>query len=212
MKVIKLVNQVASENTYLLYNEQATLVIDPGSDYQAILTKITEIGKPVVAILLTHTHYDHIMGIEPVREAFGHPPVYVSDKEASWLYTPADNLSGLARHSDMADVIVKPAEEVFEYDKPYDLAGFHFSVVKTPGHSWGGVSFVFDQEELVFTGDALFKGTVGRWDLPTSNYQDLMTGIKTNLFTLPEHYTVHPGHGMNTTIGTEMRENPHFQA
>lgn len=210
MKIVKILNQVAYENTYLLHNDQATLVIDPGSDYPTILQKIEEIGKPVVAILLTHTHYDHIMGIEPVRQAFNNPPVYVSDKEASWLYTPTDNLSGLDRHSDMPDVVVNPAEEVFQYDQPYDLAGFHFSVVKTPGHSWGGVSFVFPEEEMVFTGDALFKGTVGRSDLPTSNYQDLITGIKENLFTLPEHYLVHPGHGMNTTIGTEIKYNPHF--
>lgn len=210
MKISKIINHVVHENTYILSNDDAIIVIDPGSDSDTIITKIKELSKPVIAILLTHTHYDHIMGLDAVREAFDHPPVYVSDKEASWLYTPTDNLSGLERHSDLPDVIAKPAEEHFQYDVPYYLGNFTFSVVKTPGHSWGGVSFIFHDDDVVFTGDALFKGTIGRWDLPTSNHEDLIRGIKENLFTLPEHYVVHPGHGMNTTIGTEIRYNPHF--
>lgn len=210
MKIISIVNPVAYENTYILEKDNSLLVIDPGSDTATILKKLRALDKPVVAIILTHAHYDHIMGIEAVREAFSQPPVYVSDKEASWLYTPAENLSGLDRHSDMADVIVQPAEYHFIYDKPYELADFRFTVVPTPGHSWGGVSFVFDEEAVVFTGDALFRGTIGRTDLPTSNFKDLIAGIKSQLLTLPEHYRVYPGHGMNTTIGTEKRYNPYF--
>lgn len=210
MKILKTVNTFARENTYYLVNDQACLVIDPGSDTDVICQKLTEINKPVAAILLTHAHYDHIMGVDVVREMFGQPLVYVSEKEESWLYTPTENLSGLSRHNDMADVIIKPADHYFKYEEPYDIAGFHFQVLRTPGHSHGGVSFVFPKEELVFSGDALFKEAIGRTDLPTSNFEDLITSIKTQLFTLPKHYMVYPGHGWDTTIGHEKNFNPFF--
>lgn len=210
MKILKTINAVASENTYFLTNDQAVLVIDPGSDSQKIIDTLIKIDKPVAAILLTHTHYDHIMSVDIVRERFNYPPVYVSEHEASWLYTPVANLSGLARHDDMADVVIQPAEKIFVLHQTYQLAGFEFTVRPTPGHSIGGVSFVFDQDEVVITGDALFKGTIGRTDLPTSDHQALLTGIRGQLFTLPDHYTVYPGHGMNTTIGNEKRFNPYF--
>lgn len=211
MNILKTINEVARENTYFLTNDQAIIVIDPGSDSQKIIDTLTRLDRPVAAILLTHTHYDHIMSVDIVRQQFGHPPVYVSEQEASWLYTPVDNLSGLARHNDMADVVIKPAENTFVLHQTYQLAGFEFTVRPTPGHSIGGVSFVFEQEEAVITGDALFKGTIGRTDLPTSDQQALLNGIRDQLFTLPDHYTVYPGHGMNTTIGEEKRFNPFFQ-
>lgn len=211
MDILKLLNTVAGENTYFLTNDQAVLVIDPGSDSDKIIETLTKIGKPVAAILLTHTHYDHIMSVDVVRDQFGQPPVYVSEHEASWLYTPTDNLSGLARHDDMADVIIRPADHHFVEHQTYDLAGFRFEVRPTPGHSIGGVSFVFQEEEAVITGDALFKGTIGRADLPTSDFDSLISGIKTQLFTLPDHYMVYPGHGMNTTIGQEKAFNRFFQ-
>ena len=81
-------------------------------------------------------------------------------------------------------------------------------MVQTPGHSWGGVSFVFPKEELVITGDALFRETIGRYDLPTGNFDQLISGIKDKLLTLPGHYQVYPGHGRDTTISHEKVFNP----
>lgn len=210
MKLHKTINAVAGENTYYLENDTHLLVIDPGSDWEKIHDKITQLNKPIIAILLTHTHYDHIMSLDLVRQHFGQPPVYVASEEADWLYRPEMNLSGLPRHDDMENVICQPAEEIFQYDQPYDLAGFVFTAVPTPGHSAGGVSFIFPEEEVVLTGDALFRGSIGRTDLPTSNLDDLLTGIQTQFFSLPDHYTIYPGHGMNSTIGHERRTNPFF--
>ncbi|MBM7642572.1 MBL fold metallo-hydrolase [Streptococcus loxodontisalivarius] len=211
MDIQKTLNSAARENTYYLINDQAVIVIDPGSNTQEILDQLTSFQKPVAAILLTHTHYDHIMSLEAVRQHFNQPPVYVSAKEADWLGSPIDNLSGLDRHSDMEDVIASPAEHHFQFDEQYDLAGFQFRVVETPGHSIGGVSIIFDQEEFVITGDALFREAIGRWDLPTGNYDQLITSIKEKLFTLPNHYKVYPGHGTDTTISHEKNVNPFFR-
>ncbi|MCU9534292.1 MBL fold metallo-hydrolase [Streptococcus sp. CSL10205-OR2] len=210
MKILKSVNRMAGENTYYLTNNQATIVIDPGSNTKDILNKITSLGKPVVAILLTHTHYDHIVSVDDVREAFNHPPVYVSKQEADWLGSPKDNLSALGRFEGMGDVIIKPADYFYDDHKDYNIEGFQFKVVETPGHSIGSVSLIFPESEAVFTGDALFKGTIGRTDLPTGNYDQLITSIKTQLLTLPKHYRVFPGHGQNTVISHEKMFNPYL--
>ena len=209
MKIRRILNPVAQENTYILENDTACLVIDPGS---SILAELKASDKPVAAILLTHTHYDHIMSVEAVRQAYNYPPVYVAEAEKDWLMNPIDNLSGLPRHDDMEDVIVNPADFYFDFTTTYNISNFQFKVVlvPTPGHSIGGVSFIFDKEETVFSGDALFKETIGRWDLPTGNHDQLLTSIREQLFTLPNHYKVFPGHGWDTTIGHEKNFNPHF--
>ncbi|MGT2742165.1 MBL fold metallo-hydrolase [Streptococcus plurextorum] len=206
MNILKQLNTVAGENTYILSNDQALIVIDPGSDSITLVQKLRELDKPVAAILLTHTHYDHIMGVELVRQSFDRPPVYVSPLEANWLGSPIDN--GSARHPELGDVIVTPAEVLFETDRIYDISGFSFRVLPTPGHSLGSVSIVFDEDKLVFSGDALFKETIGRTDLPTGDFDTLIESIRTQLLTLPSRYDVYPGHGYNTTIGHEKTFNP----
>ena len=211
MKLHKTLNPVAYENTYYLESDSHIILVDPGSNWEVIERKIREIEKPIAAILLTHTHYDHIMSLDLVRNAFNHPPVYVAKSEAEWLFTPEYNLSGLERHSDMDDIILVPAEKHFVYHQDYDFAGFHFYVLETPGHSIGGVSFVFPNEELVISGDALFRENIGRTDLYTGNLEQLLTSIRNELLTLPNHYAVHPGHGHPTTIGHEKMFNPFLQ-
>ena len=121
MKIHKTANPVAYENTYYLEGEKHVIVVDPGSHWEAIRHTIENINKPICAILLTHAHYDHIMSLDLVRETFGNPPVYIAESEASWLYTPVDNLSGLPRHDDMADVVAKPAEHTFVFHEEYQL-------------------------------------------------------------------------------------------
>ncbi|MBS7577168.1 MULTISPECIES: MBL fold metallo-hydrolase [unclassified Enterococcus] len=209
LSVQKLTNRVANENTYFIYNDKFLLIVDPGSETEQILATIDTINLPIAAIILTHTHYDHIMSVEAIRAKYIDVPVYVSPKEAEWLYTPELNLSGLDRHNDMSDVIVQPAEFEFVDYENYSLGEMSFKVLPTPGHSAGGISFLFD--EFVITGDALFKGTIGRTDLFTGNQEQLINGIKTELLTLPETLTVLPGHGQPTTIREEKWFNPFFK-
>ncbi|MGT2934388.1 MBL fold metallo-hydrolase [Streptococcus castoreus] len=210
MTIITITNPIAEENTYLLVNQQAILVIDPGSNGKGIRDHIKSLNKPVAAILLTHTHYDHIMSLEEVRHFCQFPSVYVAKEEASWLYTPELNLSGLIRHADMPNIICQPADKIFQYQTPYNIANFHFCVVPTPGHSTGSVSFIFPEQGIIFSGDALFRESIGRTDLPTGNFSQLITSIKTQLFSLPNHYHVYPGHGPSTTISHEKNANPFF--
>ena len=150
------------------------------------------------------------MSVDAVRD-LTKAPVYVSELEADWLYTPTLNLSGLPRHDhDLPNIVVKAAEHTFEINQPYQISGFSFTVLATPGHSQGGVSFVFEDEQVVFTGDALFSGTIGRTDLNTGDLATLKQSIITQLFTLPSHFHVFPGHGPQTTIDIEKHTNPFF--
>ncbi|QIL46314.1 MBL fold metallo-hydrolase [Vagococcus coleopterorum] len=198
----------AAENCYFIYNEDNLLIVDPGNDFDKIKTFITETNRKPVAILLTHTHYDHIGAVEEVRHYYD-IPVYVSPYEQAWLSSPEDNLSGLMRHSDMADIVCEPADFEFEATS-YTLGGMTFEVRETPGHSRGGVSFVFHDDQFVITGDALFAGSIGRSDLPTGNMEQLLTSVQTQLFSLPPEFIAYPGHNGPTTIGHEIATNPFF--
>lgn len=200
-------NQVAEENTYFIFNDQTVLIVDPGSDEEVLIGTLKKINRKPGAILLTHAHYDHIMGVECLRRVDDFP-VYVNAKEEKWLFTPNLNLSGLLRHANIKNVVVSKANEFFVEDKEYTIDGITFKVIATPGHTIGGVSFLFDN--FVLTGDVLFKGTIGRTDLPTGNLDQLSASIKEKLFTLSEDLTVFPGHAEVTTIGQEKRENPFF--
>ena len=208
MHIEQIKTGMIEENCYLVYNDEALLIIDPGEDAAKIKTQIEKTQQQPVAILLTHTHYDHIGAVEELRQ-FYQIPVYVSPLEQSWLGDPILNLSGLGRHDDIANIIVSPAEYEFEM-KPYRLGNMTFRVVPTPGHSIGSVIFIFD--DFVVSGDALFKGSIGRTDLYTGNLEQLLHSIQTQLFVLPDEFAVYPGHGDATTIEHEKRTNPFFNA
>ncbi|EOS7772717.1 MBL fold metallo-hydrolase [Enterococcus hirae] len=208
MHIEQIKTGMIEENCYLVYNDEALLIIDPGEDAAKIKTQIEKTQQQPVAILLTHTHYDHIGAVEKLRQ-FYQIPVYVSPLEQSWLGDPILNLSGLGRHDDIANIIVSPAEYEFEM-KPYRLGNMTFRVIPTPGHSIGSVSFIFD--DFVVSGDALFKGSIGRTDLYTGNLEQLLHSIQTQLFVLPDEFAVYPGHGDATTIEHEKRTNPFFNA
>lgn len=192
------------ENCYLVWQLQDLLIIDPGSDASLLKEQIKKTQAQPLAILLTHTHYDHIGAVEELRE-FYQIPVYVSPLENNWLSNPVLNLS--SRHPELGGVVVQPAEHEFEL-KRYQIGAISFQVVATPGHSHGSLSFIFD--DFVISGDALFKGSIGRTDLYTGNLEQLLHSIQSELFTLPEYFKVFPGHGEPTTIAWEKQTNPFF--
>ena len=204
MKIEKIVNKIAQENTYLLSNSTSHLIIDPGSDSSALLERLKITDKTISAILLTHAHFDHIIGLNELRKHFPDVPIYLHSAEKEWMKNPKLNASFFF----LGTAVTGPEADYF-----YEINAFKFQVLETPGHSIGGVSLLFklENESFVFSGDALFKNAIGRWDLPTGNQAQLLKSIREQLFTLDENTQVFPGHGPKTSIGTEKQNNPFFQ-
>lgn len=207
MKIEKIVSEIAQENAYILSNSAFSLLIDPGSQPEKIIKKLKEINKPLAAVLLTHAHFDHIMGLDVIKKDYPQALVFLHENEKEWLSHPELNASALMLHPITCETKV---DEYYVCDAPYNFSGMAFTVRHTPGHSTGGISLVFEEEKLVFSGDALFSGSIGRTDLPSGNLSQLLQSIKQGLFSLPDDFTVYPGHGLTTTIGKEKLYNPFF--
>nr|WP_233167595.1 MBL fold metallo-hydrolase [Paenibacillus roseus] len=194
-------------NCYLISSEATrdAVVIDPGMKPDRVLAKVKEQGLKVEAILLTHAHFDHMGGVDEVRKAWG-CPVYIHDLEAEWLTDPRKN--GSMRWSEVTSPLsTEPAEYALDEGQVLKLIGLEFRVYHTPGHSPGSVSFLCG--EHLFSGDVLFRQSVGRSDLPGGNERDLFDSIRGKLYTFSPETRVYPGHGPQTTIGYEMLHNPY---
>lgn len=205
-QVRQIVTGIIEENCYIIYEQDKALIVDPGDETSKIKDEIEELGVSPIAIILTHTHYDHIGSLEDIRIDYD-IPVYVSVEEQDWLGDPEKNLSA----NKPFKIIANEAEYTFEPVQTLEIDNFSFDVVPTPGHSPGGVSFIFHEDRFVISGDALFAGSVGRTDLPGSNPYILLDGIREHLFALPDDYIIYPGHGGDSTIAREKNTNPFFQ-
>ncbi|MFC4651763.1 MBL fold metallo-hydrolase [Lactococcus nasutitermitis] len=205
MKIEKIINEIAQENTYLLSNSSSCLVIDPGNDSDGLLSHLKILNLSLAAILLTHAHFDHIWGLPALVEQFPDVPIFLHEAEKDFPQNATLNASMTLLHQ---PIIVPLANHFYQIGKDYTLADFKFSVRYTPGHSIGGVSLVFPEEKVVFSGDSLFRNTIGRWDLPTGNHEQLLNSIRTEIFSLPDDYQILPGHGSVTTIHQEKHYNP----
>ena len=208
-KIAVVVSRPFAENTYLAQIEgrKDCLIVDPGTEPDQILAYLSQQGLTPAAILNTHGHGDHIAGNEPLKAIFPGCPLVIGAKEAPKLADAELNLSaqyGMAMTSPPADVLVSEGDT-------YSAAGFDLEVRETPGHSSGHVVFIWKGGSpwLVFGGDVLFQGSVGRTDFPDGSGRELTASIKNKLFTLPDDTIVLPGHGDATTIGEEKRSNPY---
>lgn len=194
-------------NAYLLSvmdgEQERSVVIDPGMNPKRLLDRIA--GTKVEAILLTHAHFDHMGGVEELRK-LANCPVYIHDLEADWLTDPRKN--GSMRWQDVTPPLsTDPAEYALAEGQSLELIGHTFRVMHTPGHSPGSVSFICGQH--LFSGDVLFRQSVGRTDLPGGRERDLYDSIRLKLYKLPDDTVVYPGHGGRTTIGFEKANNPY---
>jgi len=199
--VRKLVVGPYASNCYIAGSEATKegMIIDPGADAKEILRAVDKLGLTIKLIVLTHRHPDHVGAAAQVKEATG---------------------AGMAAHAECARYLPQSpsyvyessfeaapkADRILKEDDNIDVGGLHFTVLHTPGHTPCGISIY--GEGHVFTGDTLFNYGIGRYDLIDGDYDSLINGIKTKLLTLPPETIVHPGHGPDSTIATEIRANP----
>lgn len=196
------------ENTLFvsLPRSKECLVIDPGFGSPRIVEQLTTLQKTPVAILLTHGHVDHIAGVGGLRQAWPEIPILIGAGDASMLTDPQLNLSAPFG----MPITAPPATQTLTHQERLVVAGIPLEVREIPGHSPGHVVFVHStgNPPIVFGGDVLFQGSIGRTDFPGGDQQLLIDGIHRKLFDLPENTLVFPGHGPTTTIGQEKRDNP----
>ncbi|MBY0220909.1 MBL fold metallo-hydrolase [Mammaliicoccus sciuri] len=193
-------------NCYVIEDEEKNcLVFDPGEEGEALLSELQKLSLKPVAIMLTHAHFDHIGAIETIRSAYD-IPVYVHEAEKDWLGNP--QLNGSGKYPMFPDVICKPADILLKDEKNLQVGPFTMEVRHTPGHSPGSVSYVFADEGFAIVGDTLFRGSIGRTDLPGGHTETLLSSIHNELLSLDEELMIYPGHGPATTPGIEQDQNP----
>jgi glyoxylase-like metal-dependent hydrolase (beta-lactamase superfamily II) len=190
-------------NSYLVEDEETrdAVVIDANLEPELMVELVARRGCTVRAVLLTHTDIDHIAGLERLRQEFGNVPVAVHEAEREVVADGRSLRSEFARPLPSFTNV-----ELLVPGQAYRVGSLEFEVMHTPGHSPGGVTLAIGN--LLFTGDALFAGSIGRSDFSNSDGRALLEGIRSQLLTQPDDFLVFSGHGPVTTIGQERRYNP----
>ncbi len=200
------------ENTYLIsHNDGSCLIVDPGcytaSEHKKLTDYLSAANLKPLAIVNTHAHIDHILGLDYLRNHY-QIPFYLHPLELDVLQWAPQ--SGRMWGFDIQ------LPELPEYHLPdsgaLKIGNIELEIILCPGHSPGSVCFIHNEGAWLTGGDVLFKEGIGRTDLPGGNHQQLITSIKEELFRLPGHYTVFPGHGPETTLEHEQRHNPFLGA
>ena len=191
-------------NCYIAKNKETgeALIIDPADSPSKIELKVNAMGARPVAVLLTHGHFDHIMRVEAVREKY-QIPVYACRQEEEMLREPSVNMTDQMGKS----CSIRP--DVFLDDlQVFEAAGFSIQMIHTPGHTKGSCCYYLKEEGVLFSGDTLFCGSVGRTDFPGGSASQIRNSLHRLLAALPDDTSVYPGHDTSTTIGYEKRYNP----
>lgn len=207
LNIHTIVSMPFSENTYVVWQpgRQEAVVIDPGLEPHLILDLLKEEQLTVAAILNTHGHGDHIGGNADLKQAFPEAPLIIGVNEVALLSDPEANMSAPFG----MPIISPPADRTVTEGDTVEAAGIRLEILDVPGHSPGHIAYVYrNSPSLVFGGDVLFRGSIGRHDFANASGQLLFRSIRDKLYTLPPDTVVYPGHGPVTTIGQESRSNP----
>lgn len=198
MIIKRMMAGVYAANCYILFDEETkeAVVLDPGGDIDDVCRALNQFGAKVKYILLTHGHFDHTTGVDGLK----------AKTRATVAISKEDNDMILNNTMYYGPLIKGGAELLLKHGDVLKFGNYKIEVLATPGHTPGGTCFL--TEGNVFTGDTLFKGSVGRSDLIGGDHNALIRSIKNNLMPLNDSVAVHPGHGPSSTIGQERMENP----
>lgn len=201
--VEKLEVGVFAENCYIVGcpSSLKSVVIDPGDEIDRIVNRIRELGLDVEQVFLTHGHIDHVKEVNSFLETFD-VPVCMNAKDQFLL----DNLPAQAAIFGLSTAGIPQVDKYIDEGDMLSVGQLDFSVLHTPGHSPGSVTYV--SGEIAFAGDVLFSGSIGRTDLAGGDFDTLIASIKSKLFPLGDKMVIYPGHGPMTSIGVERQTNP----
>lgn len=189
-------------NCYIFSDQNTVVVVDPGFPDQNIIKKIRELSSdPKVTILLTHGHADHFSGVDLIASALNVVAIYINKGDEEFLYNPRLNCSPMFG----IELVLQHKQNV-KFIKEGDILNigkYAIRIVETPGHTPGGVLFVFDLDKIVFCGDTVFHRGYGRTDLPGGNSAHLARSLREKVGVLPHDFRLYPGHGESTLVGEE---------
>ncbi|MBO5353058.1 MAG: MBL fold metallo-hydrolase [Lachnospiraceae bacterium] len=206
MEIKRLVLGMVRTNCYIAYTEESkkAVVIDPAADSGRIMEELAVLGVTPEAVLLTHGHFDHMLAADTLRKQY-RIPVCILKEDAELLEQP--ELNGSELFMRMSYGII--ADELLLDGQQLRFLDGTLRVIASPGHTAGSCCYYQEAERVLFSGDTLFQGSVGRTDLPTGKASLISVSIREKLFVLPEDTLVLSGHGMETTIGEEKEHNPY---
>lgn len=196
-------------NCYIISVNDRALIVDPGAEASKIIQYLATKRLKPEAILMTHGHFDHIGALKEVQAKY-EIPVYAHKDEEEYFTNAGYNLSWKSGRTPI-EIQDLSAFTFINEDQTIELLDQQINIRHVPGHSLGSIAFYFKDAGVVISGDALFKGSIGRTDLIHGNHDQLISSIKAKLFTLPDDTVVYSGHGSATTIGDEKQLNPFFR-
>ena len=200
-------------NIYLLYNQsREAILVDPGfNEGGKLVEHINKLNLKIVAILLTHSHFDHIDALEDICKLYPDVKVYINEDEAELLDNATLNLSRFRDDGIIRNLTYHPKHLVKLGDnEEFSEAGYLVKMIKTPFHTKGSACYYVKSENILFSGDTLFYTTIGRTDLPTGSNRDIESSLK-KLLTLPLETKIYPGHGVATSLERESKYNTYLR-
>ncbi len=206
MQIECISNGLLQSNIYIVSNNGQALVIDCGCPPDRVLDVVKKKGLELKHVILTHGHFDHIYYVEALRQK-ANVQVCIHEQDAKCFTDPWYN--GLALFPVQGNIAFRPADRLLRDGDTIECGDLQYHIIHTPGHSKGCICI--HVEDALFSGDTLFRGSIGRTDLPGGSMDEITGAIREKLFCLPEDTVVYPGHGAQSTIGTEKKYNPYFE-